>query len=230
LSLKPEKSSIPSIVSCIKHDKPDSKDNDDGDDPGATAGSEYIDEIVELKLQLANRRAEIDELKASLTRCMSDKEVLVVETSALVDDLDQCRQSGLDPESIRSAGFDGFNSSASFLRNNILSIGRRKSGQQKNESIQMLLESNSQLLLQNSQLQIENNALRKSLQAVFLGNRQLEDQGATNHVKLQDGQRKGSFFTEKTDDETLSVTSQIPEHWPSLDEKMKRNLRQSAKF
>ena len=72
----------------------------------------------------------------------------------------------------------------------------------------------------------------KSLQAVFLGNRQLEDQGTTNHVKLQNGQRQRrvSFFTDKTDDETLSVTSRIPEHWPSLDEKMKRNLRQSAKF
>lgn len=216
------------MVSYIQHEEANSRRDHDGDDPdpGATAGSEYIDEIVELKLQLANRRAEIDELKASLTRCMSDKEVLVAETSALVDELDQCRQSGLNPESIRSPGLDGFSSS-------ILSIGRRKSDQRKNGSIQMLLESNSQLLLQNSQLQIENNALRKSLQAVFLGNRQLEeDQGTTNHVKLQNGQRQRrvSFFTDKTDDETLSVTSRIPEHWPSLDEKMKRNLRQSAKF
>ena len=93
----------------MQHEEANSRGDTDGDDPGvtATAGSEYINEIVELKLQLANRRAEIDELKASLTRCMSDKEVLVAETSALVDELDHCRQSGLDPESIRSAGLDG---------------------------------------------------------------------------------------------------------------------------
>lgn len=151
LSLKSEKSPIPCMVSYIQHEEANSRRDHDGDDPdpGATAGSEYIDEIVELKLQLANRRAEIDELKASLTRCMSDKEVLVAETSALVDELDQCRQSGLNPESIRSPGLDGFSSS-------ILSIGRRKSDQRKNGSIQMLLDPtlNFSCRIHNSRLKI----------------------------------------------------------------------------
>ena len=223
LSLKPEQSPM---VSCIQDDEPNSKggNNGDGDHPDATAESQYIDEIVELKLQLANRRAEIDELKACLNRCMSDKEVLEAETNALVDEIaqqHQYKQSGLDLE---SSNRSGLSFSAPFLRNNILSKGRRKSNQRKNGSIQMLLESNSQLLLKNSQLQIENNALRKSLQARIVGNRQrqrkLDDQEITSYVQplRENGKKRGSSFTNETEDETLSVTSPMPEHWPSLED------------
>ena len=136
---------------------------------------------------------------------MSDNEVLAAETNALVDEIaqqQQYKQSGLDLESSNRSGL------------NILSIGRRKSNQRKNGSIQMLLKSNSQLLLQNSQLQIENNALRKSLQARIVENRQRQE--FTYVQPLQNGKKRGSFGTDETACETISVTSPMPEHWPSL--------------
>ena len=213
LSLKSEQSPM---VSCMQDDESNSKGGNDGygDHPDATAESQYIDEIVELKLQLANRRAEIDELKASLNRCMSDNEVLAAETNALVDEIaqqQQYKQSGLDLE---SSNRSGLSCSAPFLRNNILSIGRRKSNQRKNGSMQMLLESNSQLLLKNSQLQIENNALRKSLQASIVEKRQRQE---TTYVQpLQNSKKRGSCNTDETACETISVASPMPEHWPSL--------------
>ena len=210
LKLEPEQSpKIPGVVSCIQHEQEGEAERDnDGDDPDATAESEYIDEIVELKLQLAYRLAEIDELKASLNRCMLDNEVFVAERSALVDEIAQCRQSGQDLESATAR------SSTSFHRNSILSIGRRKSDR-KNGSIQMLLESNSQLLLQNAQLQIENNVLRKSLQASIAGNRQRQLEGEETNYKLQNDQKRESFVIDETASETLST---MPEHWPSLND------------
>ena len=221
LSMTSEHSPIPSVVSCIqleetKIETEETKtENEDRD-----VTTEYINEIVDLKLQLANHRAEIDELKASLNRCMLDNEALLAEKSALVDEIAHYRQSGLD-ESAKS-GLDGSSYSASSLRSSILSMGRRKSDQRKNGSIKMLLESNSQLLLQNSQLQVENNALRKSLQANILGNRQRrrEDRETmSNDVQQpQSGHKRASFVTLKTANETLSVSSPMPEHWPALND------------
>ena len=220
LSMQPEHSPIPSLVSCIQLEETEAVEETktDNDDQDITA--EYINEIVELKLQLANHRAEIDELKASLNRCMLDNEALLAEKSALVDEIAQCRQWGLDG-SARS-GLDGSSYSTSSLRSSILSMGRRKSDQRKNGSIKMLLESNSQLLLQNSHLQVENNALRKSLQANILGNRQRrrEDQEtSSDDVQPQkSGHKRASFVTDKTANETLSVSSPMPEHWPALND------------
>ena len=213
-SLKPEQSPTPSVVSCKQYDEAKSKGDNDGGEPDATAESEYIDEIVELKLQLANRLAEIDDLKASLNRCMLDKEILVAETSALVDEIAQYRQSGLHLDSARS--------STSFHRhpNSILPIGRRKNDQRNSGSIQMLIDYNSQLLLQNAQLQIKNNALRKSLQSSIVGTRQRqrEDEETNNYMPLQNGQKRRSYVTNETDSATLSDTSPMSEHWPSLDD------------
>ena len=76
----------------------------------------------------------------------------------------------------------------------------------------MLIESNSQVLLQNSHLKVENDALRKSLQANILGNRQ-----KGRDMQPQSG-IKASFVTTKTANETLSVSSPLPEHWPALDD------------
>eukprot|EP00984_Skeletonema_dohrnii_P012913 scaffold5280_cov90-Skeletonema_dohrnii-CCMP3373.AAC.4 len=216
LSVEPEHDSpIPSVVSCIQHE--DAMKENDRD-----VTSEFINEIVELKLQLANRRAEIDDLTASLNRCMLDNEALLAEKSVLVDEIAHYKQSGLDIDGSARSGLDGSSYSASSLRSSILSMGRRKSDQRKNGSIKMLLESNSQLLLQNSQLQIENNALRKSLQANILGNRrkrQEDQETVSNDVQqLQSGHKRGSFVTDKTANETLSVSSPMPEHWPALND------------
>lgn len=145
---------------------------------------------------------------------MSENEVLTAETNALVDEIAQqhpYKKSSLDLE---SSNRSGLSFSAPFLRNNILSIGRRKSNQRKNGSMKMLLESNSQLLLENSRLQIENNALRKSLQASIVENRQRQE--FTYVQPLQNGKKRGSFVTDETACETISVTSPMPEHWPSL--------------
>ncbi len=221
LSLAPEHSPIPSVVSCIQLEETKTEfeetktENEDRD-----GTSEYINEIVELKLQLANHRAEIDELKASLNRCKLDNEALLAEKNALVDEIAHYRQSGLD-ESAKS-GLDGSSYSTSSLRSSILSMGRRKSDQRKNGSIKMLLESNSQLLLQNSHLQVENNALRKSLQANILRNRQRRrDDRETMSNDLQQpqsGHKRASFVTLKTANESLSVSSSMPDHWPALND------------
>ncbi len=221
LSLAPEHSPIPSVVSCIQLEETKTEleetktDNEDQD-----VTSEYINEIVELKLQLANYRTEIDELKASLNRCMLDNEALLAEKSALVDEIAHYRQPGLDESAM--SGLDGSSYSTSSLRSSILSMGRRKSDQRKNGSIKMLLESNSQLLLQNSHLQVENNALRKSLQTNILGNRQRrrEDRELMSNDVQQhhSGHRRASLVTLKTATETLSVSSPMPDHWPALND------------
>ncbi len=201
--MEPELSPIPSLVSCIQLLE-ETKTKTDNEDRDVTA--EYIIEIVEVELklqsQLANHRAEIDKLRASLNRCMLDNEALLAEKSTLVDEIAQYRQSGLDGSD--RSGLEGSSYSASSLRSSILSMGWRK-GERKNGSIEMLLETNSQLLLQNSQLQVENNALRKSLQANILGGRQ------------KSGHR-ASFVTDKTANETLSVSSPMPDHWPALND------------
>ncbi len=195
------------MVSCIQLLEETKTEKEDGD-----VTAEYINEIVDLKLQLANHWAKIDELEASLNRYMLGNETLLAEKSALVDELVQyqCRQS-LD-ESSRS-DLEGVSCSVSSFRSSILSMGRRRRiGGRKNGSIEMLLESNSHLLLQNSQLQVENYALRKALQANILGNRQRR-----RDVQPQSG-HKASFVTTTTADETSLVSSPMPAHWPALND------------
>jgi regulator of replication initiation timing len=205
-----ESTGILSMVSSTHLDQDASREDD------VDAAAEYIAEIVELKLQLANRRAEIDELTTRLNKCMVDNEALVAERSVLFDEIAQYKQSSLDG-SISSP------SSTPSFRSNMLSIGRRKNDHSKNGSIKMLLESNSQLLLQNSQLQIENDALRKTLQTNILGNRQKrrDDQETISNLKLEIDHVRASFTTMgKIAHETLSISSPmpVPEHWPDLND------------
>ncbi len=203
-SMVREHSPIPSVVSCMQLLEETKTDNE-----GQDVTSEYINEIVELKLQLANHRTKVDELKASLNRCMLENEALLAEKSALVHEIAQHRQSVLD----------GPSCSTTPLRSSILSIGRRKSKQRRNGSIKMLLEANSQLLLQNSQLQVENNALRKSLQLQANRQSRREDrETSSDEAKLNSGHRRASFVTLKTANETLSVSSPMPDHWPALND------------
>jgi len=201
-----ETTGIPSMVSSTHHDQDAMREED------VNAAAEYIAEIVELKLQLANRRAEIDELMTRLSKCMLDNEALVAERSVLFEEIAQYKQSGLD--------LDGYSSNRS-LRSNIFLIGRRRSEHPKNGSIKMLLESNSQLLLQNSHLQIENDALRKTLQANILGNKQKrrDDQETISNLKLEIDNVRASFnTTAKIANETVSISSPMPEHWPDLND------------
>ena len=71
---------------------------------------------------MANRRAEIDDLTASLNRCMLDNEALLAEKSVLVDEIAQYKQSGLDIDGSARSGLDGSSYSASSLRSSILSM------------------------------------------------------------------------------------------------------------
>ena len=187
---------IPTVVTCSRpqHENDAGQDVDQVDAEGEIVNgetNEYIDEIVELKLQLANRRAEVDELRARLNRYALENEALLAENSALVQEIAHCKKTNQDGGSLSSS----------------LRWRRRKSEQPRSGSIKMLLESNTQLLLQTSQLQVQNNALRSSLKSII-----------SQKSRMDQESKRASFGTNTTANETLSLSSCMPEHWPALND------------
>ncbi len=176
-----------------------------------------MEEIVDLKLQLANHKTEIDMLKARLTRCTLENKSLLAERATLVDEI-ALRKKQSD-ELLSSS-----NSSLSSLRGKILPIRNRK--QHRNGSMEMLLQSNSQLLLHNANLQIDNDALRKTLEANILGNiqKRREDEEAINGLLHENKQMRAELAAAEktTTTESLSASSTtkqaMPEHWPNLND------------
>ena len=158
-------------------------------------------ELIELKLQLAQQKEKVDKISSQLKACQAENDVLKIENKSLLDQLAPNRKEEqilLRPSS-SSRWF-----STRRVRDTTTTPGSATGG----GSMQMLLDANSKLMVDNARLQSENVNVRNCFQSYIMGTRKKTKQKENkNNIKYTSCKKSSSRSEASTATTSLNSSS-----------------------
>ena len=170
--------------------------------PPPTAITTNNQELIELKLQLAQQKEKVDKISSQLKACQAENDVLKIENKSLLDQLAPNRK---EEQILRPSSSRWFSTRrVRDTTRDTTTPGSATGG----GSMQMLLDANSKLMVDNARLQSENVNVRKCFQSYIMGTKkktkQKEDK---NNIKYTSYKKSSSRSEASTATTSLNSSS-----------------------